>query len=143
MRWLSANRHLFTLFEFSASDEHFRPVLRRGQDVAVADVVRHVKDAIVAGQIADADPLIITHSILGVTNQLARNFVLYRGMDPEEVADAAVRFCLEGLGVQHGLGGQPTGRPERVQPASRAERVQPAGRRERVQTAELEANGDG
>src|SRR5580704_17849654 len=70
--WLSANRHLLTLFEFAASDERFRPMLRRGQDVAVADVARHVKEAIVAGRVVDTDPLIVTHAILGVTNQLAR-----------------------------------------------------------------------
>jgi len=97
MAWLAENRHLFTLFEFASSDEHFRPVLRHGQDVAVADVVRHVKDAIVAGQVADGDPLVMTHAILGVTNQLARTFVLHRGDPPDEVADYAVSFCLGGL----------------------------------------------
>ena len=97
MGWLSTNRHLFTLSEFAASDERFRPMLRRGQDVAVADVVRHVKDGIQAGQIADADPLILTHAILGVTNQLARTFVLHRGVPADEVADSATAFCLGGL----------------------------------------------
>ena len=97
MAWLSEHRELFTLFEFAASDEHFRPALRRGQDVAVADAVRHVKDAIVAGQIPDADPLFLTHAILGVTNQLARIFVLQRGDAPLDVADAAIAFCLGGL----------------------------------------------
>src|SRR5579862_8955077 len=37
MAWISENRHLSTLFEFAASEERFRPMLRRGQDVAVAD----------------------------------------------------------------------------------------------------------
>ncbi len=97
MRWLSGHRHLFTLTEFAASDERFRPMLRRGQDVAVADLSRHVKDAIVAGLIADADPLILTHAILGVTNNLARAFVHHRGMPPDEVAASAVAFCLGGL----------------------------------------------
>jgi AcrR family transcriptional regulator len=97
MEWLSNNRHLFTLFEFAASDERFRPLLRRGQDVAVGDLVRHVKDAIVAGEIADGDPLIITHAILGVINQLARIFVLHRGVPASEVATSAVAFCLGGM----------------------------------------------
>ena len=104
MAWLSAHRHLYTLTEFAASDERFRPMLRRAQDIAVADLTRHVKDAIVAGQITDADPLIFSHAILGVTNQLARAFVHHRGMAPEEVADSAVAFCLGGLG---GLQGAP------------------------------------
>jgi AcrR family transcriptional regulator len=95
--WLYEHRHLFTLFEFAASDERFAPMLRRGQDVAVADVVRHVKEAIVAGQVADLDPLLITHAILGVTQSVARAFVFQRGENPEAIADAAVEFCLGGL----------------------------------------------
>jgi len=97
MHWLDAHRHLFTLFQFAASDERFLPALRAGNEVAVADAARHVKDAIVAGRIADVDPLIVTHAILGVTNSLARRFIFERGDPPEEVADAAVGFCLGGL----------------------------------------------
>jgi len=95
--WLSGHRALFTLFEFAALDERFRPILRRGQDIAVGDVVRHVQDAVLAGRIADADPLVVAHAILGVTNQLARTFILNRGDAWQEVADAAIAFCLGGL----------------------------------------------
>jgi AcrR family transcriptional regulator len=97
MRWMSEQRHLLTLFEFAATEERFRPMLRHGQDVAVADLARHIKEAIVAGQIADVDPLVVTHAVLGVTNQLARTFVLRRGDPADGVADAAVAFCLGGL----------------------------------------------
>jgi AcrR family transcriptional regulator len=97
MAWLSENRHLFTLSELAASEERFRPMIRRGQDVAVADAVRHVKDAMAAGLVADTDALVVTHAILGVTNQLARTFVLERGDPPDDVADAAAAFCLAGL----------------------------------------------
>ncbi|HET6874743.1 MAG TPA: TetR/AcrR family transcriptional regulator [Acidimicrobiales bacterium] len=97
MEWLAANRHLMSLFQFAASEERFSPYLRQGQQVAVADVVRHVKDGIVAGRVRDADPLVLTHAILGVTNYLARTFVFEAGEDPQQVADAAVDFCLEGL----------------------------------------------
>ena len=106
MAWLSGHRDLFTLFEFAALDERFRRMLRRGQDVAVGDVARHVEDAMLAGNIAGADPLVVAHAILGVTNQLARTFVLHRGDDWEQVADAAVAFCLTGLFGQPG-GGEP------------------------------------
>jgi hypothetical protein len=95
--WLSAHRDLFALFEFAALDERFLPILRRGQDVAVDDLVRHVQDAVTAGAIADANPLIVAHAILGVINQLAWTFVLKRGDDWEAVADAAIAFCLGGL----------------------------------------------
>ena len=97
MQWLSENRHLMTLFQFAASEERFGPGLRRGQDVAVADLLRHVKDGIVAGRIRDTDPLVLAHSILGVINHLARVFIFQRDEPPEQVAEACVAFCREGL----------------------------------------------
>ncbi|HMC38424.1 MAG TPA: TetR/AcrR family transcriptional regulator [Acidimicrobiales bacterium] len=103
MGWLEENRHLFTLFQLAASEERFSPTLRRGQDVAVADVARHVKEGIVSGRIRDADPQILSFAVLGVTNQLARTFVFERNESPSQVADAAVSFCLEGL---RGPGGE-------------------------------------
>jgi AcrR family transcriptional regulator len=97
LAWLAANRRLITLFQFAATEERFAPTLRRGQEVAIADVVPHVKEGIVAGRIRDADPLVLTHAILGVTNHLARAFVMERGEPIDDVADAAVAFCLGGL----------------------------------------------
>ena len=97
LAWLAANRRLITLFQFAATEERFAPTLRRGQEVAIADVVPHVKEGIVAGNIRDADPLVLTHAILGVTNHLARAFVMERGEPTDDVADAAVAFCLGGL----------------------------------------------
>ena len=127
MRWMSEQRHLLTLSEFAATEERFRPMLRRGQDVAVADLVRHVKDAIVAGQIVDADPVVVSHAVLGVTNQLARIFVLRRGDPADDIADAAVAFCLGGL------------------VGSRRGAVAPGGKGEAAQTEEMtsdEAGGE-
>ena len=97
MAWLAEHRQLLTLFQFATSEERFAPTLRRGQEVAIADVVPHVKEGIVAGRIRDTDPLVLTHAIVGVTNHLARAFIFERGESAEEVADAAVSFCLEGL----------------------------------------------
>lgn len=97
MSWLAEYRHLLSLFQFAASEERFRPAMRQGQEVAVGDVVRHLKEGIVSGQIRDTDPLALSHAVLGVTNALARTFILERGDDPEVVADQAVAFCLEGI----------------------------------------------
>jgi hypothetical protein len=72
-------------------------MLRRGEDVAVADAVRHVKEGIGAGRIRDTDPTVLTHAVLGVTNQLARVLIFEHGDSPDDVADAAVAFCLDGL----------------------------------------------
>jgi AcrR family transcriptional regulator len=97
MEWLAAHRQLVTLFQFAVTEERFAPTLRRGQEVAVSDVVPHVKEGIVAGRIRDADPHVLAHAILGVTNHLARAYIIERNEPPAEVADAAVAFCLSGL----------------------------------------------
>ena len=97
MDWSVEHRDLFTLFQFAATEERFAPQLRRGQDVAVADAVRHVKEGIVEGRIRDGDPTLLAHAILGVTSHLARTFIHERGEPGDEVSDAAVAFCLDGL----------------------------------------------
>jgi AcrR family transcriptional regulator len=97
LTWLDAHRDMLPLFQFAATEEQFAPAMRRGQDVAVADVVRHIKDGIVEGTIRDVDPEILAHGVLGVTNQLSRVYVRDRRDAVGEIADAAVAFCLDGL----------------------------------------------
>jgi AcrR family transcriptional regulator len=100
LRWFSEQRHLSTLFQFAATEERFAPTMRRGQEVAVADAARHVEEAISRGRIVDndgTDTLKLTHAIIGVTNHLARVYILEQNEPPEVVGDAAVSFCLFGL----------------------------------------------
>ena len=97
MRWLAENRQVFNLFQFAATEAAFAPTLRRGNDVATADAMRHVKDAINDGKVRDGDPLLLTQAIVGVTNQLARRCIYDRNDLPDEVAAVAVQFCLHGL----------------------------------------------
>lgn len=97
MSWLAEHRHLLTLTQFAATEERFRAAMLQGQEVAVADTMRHLKEGIVGNQIRDADPLALSHAVLGVTNALARTFIMERGDDPDLVADQAVAFCLEGI----------------------------------------------
>ena len=97
MQWFVENRHLMNLFQFASTEERFAPLLRRGQEVALADAVKHVKDGIVAGEIRDGEPEVLAHAILGVISHLARELIRERGDNPEDIADAAVAFCLGGL----------------------------------------------
>jgi len=97
LRWSGDNRDLINLFQFAATEERFGPTLRRGQEIAVADAVRHVKDAIAEGQVPDGDPTLLTHAILGVTSHLARTFIHEAGEAPDVIADAAIEFCRRGL----------------------------------------------
>lgn len=95
--WCHDHRDSLTLVQFAATEARFAPVLRAGQEVAVDDVVRHLKEAIGSGEATDLDPEVGAYAILGVVQQLARTFVLGRHDSVEVVADAAVAFCLRGL----------------------------------------------
>jgi AcrR family transcriptional regulator len=97
MAWFEDHRDLVNLIQFAATEERFAPALLRGQEVAVEDLARHIKDGIVEGTIRDLDPYVLAHALLGVTGQLARVFVLEKREGADEVADAAVTFCLRGL----------------------------------------------
>ena len=95
--WLDRNRHLFVLLEFARTEERFAPLIRQGEEQAVADALPHVKAGIAAGMIRREDPLVLAHAILGVTDRLARVLVLEHDTSAEEAGEAAVAFCLEGI----------------------------------------------
>jgi AcrR family transcriptional regulator len=97
MQWFDEHRDLCNLFQLAATEERFAPTLRAGQQVAVADVVGHVKEGMVEGRLADGDAELVAHAIIGVTSHLARTFLLERGEGAEAVAEAAIAFCRGGL----------------------------------------------
>jgi AcrR family transcriptional regulator len=97
MAWAEAHRDHNKLIQFAATETTFVTALHRGQDIAVADVVKHVKEAIAQGRIRDADPDVLAHAMVGVAGHLTRIFIYERGDPAESVADAAVAFCLDGL----------------------------------------------
>jgi AcrR family transcriptional regulator len=97
MAWAEAHRDHNKLIQFAATEATFVAALHRGQDIAVADVVKHVKEAIALGRIRDTDPDVLAHAMVGVVGHLTRIFIYERGEPAESVADAAVAFCLEGL----------------------------------------------
>jgi AcrR family transcriptional regulator len=97
MRWSSEHRDLNKLFQFAATEEKFAPALRKGGEVAANDVIRIVRQGIDEGRIRDSDPVLLAHAILGCTTYLVRVFIHELDRDPDEVADEAVMFCLEGV----------------------------------------------
>jgi AcrR family transcriptional regulator len=97
MRWSAEHRDHNALVRFAATEERFRAALRKGEEIAIADIVRHVSDGVAQGRIRDTDAEMLAHAMLGVTAQLARVFVHERGQDPDEVADMAITFVREGL----------------------------------------------
>ena len=106
IHWQATHPDMVEIIRFAHGDERFAPLYRRNQDLKVADLVRHVKDGMVAGQIREGDPVLLAHAILGVTTHLGGTFVHERAACPEEIADAAVAFCRQAL-----LAGSPAADP--------------------------------
>ena len=109
LQWSAAHRDYYTLVQFALTEERFAPALRRGQETAARDVTRHVREAIDIGVVRDADPEVVAHGILGITTHLARVFIHERGRPPDEVADAAVTFVMEGVLTADATLSGPTG----------------------------------
>ena len=56
IEWSSEHPELHQLFAFAATEERFAPAMRKGEEIALADAVRHVSDGIDRGEIRDGDP---------------------------------------------------------------------------------------
>lgn len=99
MRWLADHRPLMRITQFAVTEATFAEVIRQGQETAVADLMRHVKEGVAEGRIRDADPLVTTHAILGITNALARQFIRSgdASIDVAGIAAEACAFVLHGL----------------------------------------------
>src|SRR4051794_35254680 len=97
LEWFREHRDYFSIIQFAATDETFAPVLRRNREVALADTIRHIKEAIVERRIADTDPEMLAHSIHGVIDQLTRRYLIELDEPVDRVSEAAVSFCLGGL----------------------------------------------
>jgi AcrR family transcriptional regulator len=97
LAWFREHRDYFSIIAFAATDETFAPVLRRNREIAINDTIRHLKDGIVEGRIADADPEVLAHAIHGVVSELTRHYLVEGNEDLDRVADLAVTFCLNGL----------------------------------------------
>jgi AcrR family transcriptional regulator len=97
MTWFHQRRSSFNLVQFAATEERFAPVVRQNREVAIADAVRHIKEGIVEGRIADQDPGVLAEAVVGVTERLAQAYLFERDDSVDDVSDAAVAFCLRGL----------------------------------------------
>jgi AcrR family transcriptional regulator len=97
MAWSAEHREFYKLTQFAVTEERFAPALRKGEEIALRDTSRHVADGIAQGRIRDIDPAYIAQAILGVTAQLVRRFIHELDTPPDEVADAAVAFILDGI----------------------------------------------
>ena len=100
MHWSAANTDLVILVAFAATDERFAPMLRRGEQIAIADTVKLVMAGIERGLIPDGDPEVLATAMIGVTTSLTRRLLSSQATSEARIdalADASVRFCLGGL----------------------------------------------
>jgi TetR/AcrR family transcriptional regulator, cholesterol catabolism regulator len=97
LAWIARHPCHNELMRVAATDDRFRPHLRRGEETALDDLSKHVKDAIVDRGLHDTDPEMVAQAILGVVGRLAGTFLPGRGASVDSVSDAAVAFCLGGL----------------------------------------------
>jgi hypothetical protein len=97
LEWFAQHREYFAIIQFAATDETFAPVLARNREISINDTIRHLKDGIVEGTIADRDPELLAHAIHGVVAELTRHSLVDGNLPVPEVADLCVSFCLEGL----------------------------------------------
>jgi AcrR family transcriptional regulator len=102
LRWFRENRHLFNLSQFAATEERFAAVLRQNDAVAIADITRHLKEAMADGSVPEQDPEMLAHALVGATRHLARTYLYHGDESVDLVADVAVHFVLGGL-----AGGRP------------------------------------
>jgi AcrR family transcriptional regulator len=97
IEWSVEHEVFFRLFQIAATDERFSPGLRKGQQVAVRDAARHVRDAMDAGEIPEADPELLAHAMLGVSTHFAQSVHAGNLSAGGDTIDTAVRFCLYGI----------------------------------------------
>jgi AcrR family transcriptional regulator len=97
IEWSLEQPVLFRLFQIGAADDRFAPQLRSGERTAVDDAARHIRDAMDAGEIPTADPVLLAHLMLGV-HQRVVHLVHNGSLAPtEETISTAVDFCIDGI----------------------------------------------
>ncbi|MDY7101358.1 MAG: TetR/AcrR family transcriptional regulator [Actinomycetota bacterium] len=96
--WSAEHSDLVGLIRFAATEERFSRAVRRGNEVAVGDLVGHLRDGIEQGTIRSADPTVLAQAVIGAIDQLTTMHLrAEQAADPDEIAELAVAFCLGGL----------------------------------------------
>jgi len=97
IHWLDRNRNLVNLFQFAATESRFAPTLLKAQGQLFHELNHHVAEGVRQGRFRAGDPELLTQAVLGVLTQLTYSFLRDASTPADELADAAVSFCLGGL----------------------------------------------
>ncbi|MGH2788125.1 MAG: TetR/AcrR family transcriptional regulator [Actinomycetota bacterium] len=92
------NSEVLALIRIAGRYEEFQALVQRGQHIVVADTANHIKEGMAAGSIRHGDPELMAHGILGAIFHFVEiYFDNGDTADHPQLADEAVRFCLQGL----------------------------------------------
>lgn len=106
--WSAENPEIMRLVAAARSEEPFAKVLRRGQEILIADSAKLIEQASDLGQIMEGNSVMMALSIRAVIDSLSAEYSWHRGRtsgwvdDQDDAVDAevietAVRMCLRGL----------------------------------------------
>ncbi|MCC7075947.1 MAG: TetR/AcrR family transcriptional regulator [Acidimicrobiia bacterium] len=106
IEFLAGNVELFRLFELAAVDKDHAAQYEAAVETAVEDTNRHLTEAISRGLLPDRDPHYMAHGITTITMNFFRQFMALdapeRRARQDEVIEAAVDFCLNGIHAAEG-----------------------------------------
>ena len=103
LTWSAEHPDILRLVMFGWTEERFARALRKGRRIAIGDTARHVREAMDTGVVAEGDPVVLATAIRGVTDELARQYVMGGGPLDDHVVRSAVRMCLYGVVGPRGL----------------------------------------
>lgn len=85
--FMAEHRAYFALLDVERADDEVAAVLREGSDVYADDVIRLIREAQLAGHVADGDPRLATFGVLGAVSSFSHALRHDRiEVDPDELA---------------------------------------------------------
>ena len=98
IEFFRGNPEVLSLIRIAGRYEEFQGLVQRGQHIVVADTANHIKEGMASGSIRHGDPELMAHGILGAIFHFVETYFDNGDTaDRPELADEAVRFCLQGL----------------------------------------------
>lgn len=98
MRFMAEQRRLYSLFDFTNSDQQFTDVLRKGSTVHASDTARHIREGIDLGLIRAEDPDLLAYGVVATVASFSSMYRTGRlDLPIEELAAFTGRFVVQAL----------------------------------------------
>lgn len=115
LRFTAENEHLYVLLRFAGTEDRFASLIEDAQEIHARDTARHIEDAMKAGEILKADPLLMAQAVVATVFHFARLRAagnLELGID--DLCVFVSDFCLRGLGVPGQTNAREASKPSKV-----------------------------